>query len=767
MGEFLSISGASDALSASKASLGEKRETLSPRWLCLTSKAGASLALSTSLPNFPCNADFGSDNGGGGNENVGWNRGSNRNIIGNSRSAAEYNEQSPEPFTVTLNGNEFLELVVPTGGESALASMLALLEAENTPDDEQSKELATVTAASTRATSATSPTLSAASTKAREANTVLTSVLPPMAVRALEKGSPVVLHLPARRVAWPLPPQDHYESSLRSNYRGNRSLSSGEIVEVSGSNEKASNSNEISEINDNNFVLETWYPEEWGGLSPSEVGAELQRFVAAIHKREREANERHAAIVAECEEAVSTAAAAAAATKDVDPPVEAAASAPTADAGPQNTQEIAESKESGPSAQAPLSSASKTTLPPLLVKYRKFLANRDAETKPGMRWCPTPGCETALVPTLHSKTKKVKQKKPPRGSGEADTGASPSDVELAEGAPQGRGGPIQKLLLMPLRRLNIFAKAFTSSSSGTPTTAVMVVSGDTSNGENGSSRRLRSTSRNDESFRQRRRRRRKQGREDCWRVVCCAAQCSLRTVRSAVRAMAMSAAVATGADLIASRTMPAPELTCPSCAADVCSRCGRPAHRYTTTNSAATATSDDANHGIGNGSGSSGRDGSSDNISGAHSSSASSSSSSTKRNQRWLTYLARSGCEEAVDETLAAYRKEKHLQPCPACCRQVEKIDACPHMSCPCGHQWCWVCRGNFPCANLHFGKSGQGSSEEIGDVTGVRKIVRSRGLQIMCADDVTCLIGVPCTRRRLFFIFEVIFSMLLRMPSH
>lgn len=720
MGEFLSISGARDALSASKASLGEKRDALSPRWLCLTSKAGASLALSTSLPNLPGKADFGSGNEGGGNENVGWNRGSNNNDnnIGNSRIAVEYNEQSPEPFTVTLNGNEFLELVVPTGGESALASMLALLEAENTPDDEQSKELAAVTAASTRATSATSATLSATSTKARESITVLTSVLPPMAVRALEKGSPVILHLPSRRVAWPLPLQDHYELSLRSSYRGNRSLGSDEIVEVSGSYEKASNSNEISEINDNHLVPETWSPAQWGGLSPSAVGAELQRFVAALQKRELEANERYAAIMAECEEALNSAAAAATAAKENDPPVEAAALASTAYKIPRSSQEIAESNESGPLMQAPLSSASKTAIPPLLVKYRKFLANRDAETKPGMRWCPTPGCETALVPSLHPKKKKVKQTKQTLASGEVDTGASPSDVELTEDAPQGRGGPIRKLLLMPLRRLKIFAKTFTSSSSGTSPTAVVVVSGESSCRENGSSRGPQSTSRSDKSLRQRRRR--KQGRDDCWRVVCCAARCSVRALRSAVRAVVMSAAVATGADLIASRTMPAPELTCPSCAADVCSRCGRPAHRYSTT-SAATAASDTSNNGIDRGSGGSVSDeriGSSS--SDGSSTKTSSTGSGVEKKQRWLTYFARSSCEEAVDETLAAYRKEKHLQPCPACCRQVEKIDACPHMSCPCGHQWCWVCRGNFPCANLHFGKSGQGSSEEIGDVTGV-----------------------------------------------
>lgn len=34
--------------------------------------------------------------------------------------------------------------------------------------------------------------------------------------------------------------------------------------------------------------------------------------------------------------------------------------------------------------------------PELLRKYRRFLQNRALERDPTVKWCPTPGCETAI-----------------------------------------------------------------------------------------------------------------------------------------------------------------------------------------------------------------------------------------------------------------------------------------------------------------------------------------------------------------------------------
>eukprot|EP00975_Prorocentrum_lima_P061308 12852225-Prorocentrum_lima.AAC.1 len=47
-------------------------------------------------------------------------------------------------------------------------------------------------------------------------------------------------------------------------------------------------------------------------------------------------------------------------------------------------------------------------------------------------------------------------------------------------------------------------------------------------------------------------------------------------------------------------------------------------------------------------------------------------------------------CGSMTDAALAEYSRKKFLQPCPSCHRLVEKLNACPHITCPCGHQWCW-----------------------------------------------------------------------------
>mmetsp|Transcript_102299 Transcript_102299/g.292859 ORF Transcript_102299/g.292859 Transcript_102299/m.292859 type:complete len:595 (+) Transcript_102299:879-2663(+) len=73
-------------------------------------------------------------------------------------------------------------------------------------------------------------------------------------------------------------------------------------------------------------------------------------------------------------------------------------------------------------------------------------------------------------------------------------------------------------------------------------------------------------------------------------------------------------------------------------------------------------------------------------------------------------------------QLLDEFVQRKRVQPCPSCRRPVEKLDACPHMTCPCGHQWCWVCRQAHPCPGMHFGVNGSGSGESIGSVLGVQR---------------------------------------------
>ena len=54
-------------------------------------------------------------------------------------------------------------------------------------------------------------------------------------------------------------------------------------------------------------------------------------------------------------------------------------------------------------------------------------------------------------------------------------------------------------------------------------------------------------------------------------------------------------------------------------------------------------------------------------------------------------------CGAVTDAALAEYSRQKLLQPCPSCKRLTEKLDACPHMTCVCGHQWCWGTSGAKP----------------------------------------------------------------------
>ena len=38
---------------------------------------------------------------------------------------------------------------------------------------------------------------------------------------------------------------------------------------------------------------------------------------------------------------------------------------------------------------------------------------------------------------------------------------------------------------------------------------------------------------------------------------------------------------------------------------------------------------------------------------------------------------------------------------CPKCDIPIEKISGCPHMTCPCGHHFCWYCYKDHPSGTL------------------------------------------------------------------
>lgn len=51
--------------------------------------------------------------------------------------------------------------------------------------------------------------------------------------------------------------------------------------------------------------------------------------------------------------------------------------------------------------------------------------------------------------------------------------------------------------------------------------------------------------------------------------------------------------------------------------------------------------------------------------------------------------LQHTGTEEAA---FAKYKSDHTVQDCPRCGAEIEKTEGCNHMTCRCGHEFCWVC---------------------------------------------------------------------------
>jgi len=59
-------------------------------------------------------------------------------------------------------------------------------------------------------------------------------------------------------------------------------------------------------------------------------------------------------------------------------------------------------------------------------------------------------------------------------------------------------------------------------------------------------------------------------------------------------------------------------------------------------------------------------------------------------------------CRNRSDETVERWAQGKPVQNCPRCGMRTEKMEGCNHMSCVCGYEYCWVCRGPHPCPTPH-----------------------------------------------------------------
>lgn len=65
------------------------------------------------------------------------------------------------------------------------------------------------------------------------------------------------------------------------------------------------------------------------------------------------------------------------------------------------------------------------------------------------------------------------------------------------------------------------------------------------------------------------------------------------------------------------------------------------------------------------------------------------------------------------DEMFREWMGEKgsKVKPCPSCRMPVEKNEGCNHITCRCGHQWCWLCLSDYqsghfnegPCEGMQF----------------------------------------------------------------
>lgn len=81
-------------------------------------------------------------------------------------------------------------------------------------------------------------------------------------------------------------------------------------------------------------------------------------------------------------------------------------------------------------------------------------------------------------------------------------------------------------------------------------------------------------------------------------------------------------------------------------------------------------------------------------------------------------------CQSQADAALEAWAKEKGrlLQSCPRCGSKTEKVSGCPHMTCACGYEYCWVCRGPAPCLSPHpfvdaESSDGNGAGQHFGEL--------------------------------------------------
>ena len=60
-------------------------------------------------------------------------------------------------------------------------------------------------------------------------------------------------------------------------------------------------------------------------------------------------------------------------------------------------------------------------------------------------------------------------------------------------------------------------------------------------------------------------------------------------------------------------------------------------------------------------------------------------------------HKANSPCDNTLDKSIEDFTKNHFVKKCPGCGIITEKNNGCNHITCAkCGHQWCWLCNGNY-----------------------------------------------------------------------
>ena len=65
-----------------------------------------------------------------------------------------------------------------------------------------------------------------------------------------------------------------------------------------------------------------------------------------------------------------------------------------------------------------------------------------------------------------------------------------------------------------------------------------------------------------------------------------------------------------------------------------------------------------------------------------------------------------SPCDNTLDKSIEDFTKNHFVKKCPGCGIITEKNNGCNHITCAkCGHQWCWICNGDYGPNHYNEGK--------------------------------------------------------------